>query len=391
MLSNGDSSTSSPIFTFNNPNSPVTLQHSQQPQGVSSLSTLFGEPKYKAISNPYNFNPAQSATTVTGTTTATTPLSPIHQPHSPNVQNSPNIVINNQQNTNSPIHHIVTPSTNSHSPISSPLVTSSSNNTSAINSSPSINSNNNNNSTGAAITPSTNESNEKDTIIANDIETDKLLNVIERSKGFSDFNSTTRRLRNRNNPFSVAFSNSANLNNNLVNNNLSLDENDLNNLNSNKKINKLIWNEERLELEFRNKEKEREEEEAAAAAAAAAADGACVNLTNGKQSPSLQIPASDRQSIYVSPNSSLKRQKSANGLEVCIIHLIFSSIFHRGFTFLCEVKPQYSRFYCILVDWLAELLKLWSPMNYALSLEIKFSIKTYSYILDSYIFKQIKI
>lgn len=44
---------------------------------------------------------------------------------------------------------------------------------------------------------------EKDTIIANDIETDKLLNAIEKSKGFSDSYSTqaTRRLRNRAIPF----------------------------------------------------------------------------------------------------------------------------------------------------------------------------------------------
>ena len=248
---------------------------------------------------------------------------------------SPNIV-NNQQNSNSPLHHTVTSSTNITSPISSPLVTSTHNNTSAINNSPSINttstnSSNNNNSIGTATTTSNNESIEKDTIIANDIETDKLLNVIEKSKGFSDFNSTTRRLRNRNNPFSVAF-NSANLNNNFVNNNnnnLSTDENDLNNLNNNKKINKLIWNEERLELEFRNKE-----EAAAAAAALAAAeeeaDGVLVTLSNDKQSPSLQIPTSDRQSIYTSPNSSLKRQKSANGLEVCFTFIFKRIEVHKG-------------------------------------------------------------
>lgn len=43
------------------------------------------------------------------------------------------------------------------------------------------------------------EPTEKDAIIANDIETDKLLNVIEKSKGFLDSYSTTaaRRLRNR--------------------------------------------------------------------------------------------------------------------------------------------------------------------------------------------------
>jgi hypothetical protein len=40
---------------------------------------------------------------------------------------------------------------------------------------------------------------ERDTIIANDIETDKLLNAIEKSKGFSDSFSTTRRMRHRQN------------------------------------------------------------------------------------------------------------------------------------------------------------------------------------------------
>ena len=57
-----------------------------------------------------------------------------------------------------------------------------------------VNNSNNNNNT------STNESTEKDNIsIANDIETDKLLNVIEKSKGFSDSKSTqARRLRNTN-------------------------------------------------------------------------------------------------------------------------------------------------------------------------------------------------
>ena len=58
-------------------------------------------------------------------------------------------------------------------------------------------------STTAATTTTNPATGEKDTIIANDIETDKLLNAIEKSKGFSDSYSTqaTRRLRNRAIPF----------------------------------------------------------------------------------------------------------------------------------------------------------------------------------------------
>lgn len=60
--------------------------------------------------------------------------------------------------------------------------------------------------TSSSTTPTTTTNpatGEKDTIIANDIETDKLLNAIEKSKGFSDSYSTqaTRRLRNRAIPF----------------------------------------------------------------------------------------------------------------------------------------------------------------------------------------------
>lgn len=73
--------------------------------------------------------------------------------------------------------------------------------TSATSASASSSSGGNNNVTG-----------EKDTIIANDIETDKLLNAIEKSKGFSDSFSTQaqRRLRNRAIPFqSLPYSSSS--------------------------------------------------------------------------------------------------------------------------------------------------------------------------------------
>ena len=84
-------------------------------------------------------------------------------------------------------------------------------------------------------------------LIANDIETDKLLNVIEKSKGFSDSKSTTaRRLRNK--PIALVslagiISNASDDTNTGLNSNV-------------KKINKLIWNQEKLEVEYRDKEEE---------------------------------------------------------------------------------------------------------------------------------------
>jgi hypothetical protein len=73
-----------------------------------------------------------------------------------------------------------------------------------------------------------------------------LLNVIEKSKGFSDTMSTTaaRRLRNKIYPY----------------NNLSFENNSKNNFEkfcnseNNKKVNKLKWNEDKQELEFSEKE-----------------------------------------------------------------------------------------------------------------------------------------
>lgn len=89
----------------------------------------------------------------------------------------------------------------------------------------------------ASIMSTTNVQNSTDTHhIANDIETDKLLNVIEKSKGFSDSKSTqARRLRNK--PIVLS----------------SLDS-DLAVAKS--KVQSLRWNEERLELEVVRKERE---------------------------------------------------------------------------------------------------------------------------------------
>jgi hypothetical protein len=89
---------------------------------------------------------------------------------------------------------------------------------------------------------------EKDNIIANDIETDKLLNAIEKSKGFSDTLSTTaaRRLRNRMYPLnSLSYEN---------NNNKQINEK-YQNSNVVKKVTKLKWNEDKQELEYSDREK----------------------------------------------------------------------------------------------------------------------------------------
>lgn len=100
---------------------------------------------------------------------------------------------------------------------------------------------------------SANESTEKDNIIANDIETDKLLNEIEKSKGFSDTYSTTatRRLRNRQNPYGMA---SFTLNSENGDELSQFGGSRIKNGTSNfKKINRLIWNEDRQELEVLDK------------------------------------------------------------------------------------------------------------------------------------------
>jgi hypothetical protein len=98
---------------------------------------------------------------------------------------------------------------------------------------------------------STNETNNA-MIIATDIETDKLLNVIEKSKGFSDSKSTTaRRLRNK----PIAISSLAGIMNNGSSPEIMQQDSSLGN-NNVKKINKLIWNQEKLEVEYRDKQDE---------------------------------------------------------------------------------------------------------------------------------------
>jgi len=84
-------------------------------------------------------------------------------------------------------------------------------------------------------------------LIANDIETDKLLNVIEKSKGFSDSKSTqARRLRNK----PIVLTSLAGLSNNT-----NKDDQELS-ASAKSKVQNLRWNEEKLELEVVRKERE---------------------------------------------------------------------------------------------------------------------------------------
>ena len=146
---------------FNNqppatPPPPVPIQSITQStaSGVSSLSTLFGEP---IKPQTYYHTPA--------TFLSNSSITPLAQSIPATSQSS---LIDSQKSMMSKAQIELTP-----------------------------------NSTSTNVNNNNNESIEKDNIIANDIETDKLLNVIEKSKGFSDSKSTTaiRRLRNRQIPF----------------------------------------------------------------------------------------------------------------------------------------------------------------------------------------------
>jgi hypothetical protein len=99
---------------------------------------------------------------------------------------------------------------------------------------------------------------ERDAIIAKDIETDKLLNAIEKSKGFSDVYSTTRRLRNRSQGLNQVSLfdrlNGINDSNSTSPSSFAITSSNSVNNSAPKKINKLIWNEDKLEVEFRDKD-----------------------------------------------------------------------------------------------------------------------------------------
>lgn len=221
-------STTTTNFNFSSTTSPVPQQ------GVSLLSTLFGESKAnKTVSSPGSLsNTSTSNFQLSINNSINSPVlqSPLNQkqpnPFFTNTNGETSIIKNNSSNS---------PSLNP----SSPAVLNNSSNTL-------LNNNYNNN-----CSLSSESSIERDNIIANDIETDKLLNVIEKSKGFSDSFSTTaaRRLRNRAYPFnSASYNNNAFINKNM--NNGVLNNNSESSLNNGKKISKLKWNEEKLEVEY---------------------------------------------------------------------------------------------------------------------------------------------
>ena len=166
------------------------------------------------------------------------------------------------------------------------------------------------------------EQTDKDVIIANDIETDKLLNVIEKSKGFSDSKSTTaiRRQRNR-------LAHLVTLTLPLYNYNInfyyyqiwqsssSFDENSSTNANG-KKINKLIWNQDRLEVEYRDKEEELKASQGSGLSESASSSSISSLANNNSSSVLNQM---NRQSTSSSPSNILRRQNSGTLIDVKIL------------------------------------------------------------------------
>ncbi len=213
-------------------------------------------------------------------------------------------------------------STNLNSNLSSQYSNLTNNNVSSINSSSGINqTNSSNSSTGLtsqiATLTNTNDSNENNAmIIANDIETDKLLNVIEKSKGFQDSKSTTaRRLRNK----PIALTSLAGIinNNNNYNNADETSNSNLQGNNNMKKINKLIWNQEKLEVEYRDKEEE--EEEMTTLNSSNTTDQQQFgtpsnNINTPNNTPcTIQLNTNNKQT---SPNRLLKRQNSGEVIKL---------------------------------------------------------------------------
>lgn len=213
-LPNTSSSPFASTVTSNSNNNNSMVNSSPTPttaltHGVSSLSTLFGEPIKQP--NSYYHTPATFLSN-----NSITPLA-----HSP-ASSAQASLIDSQRSMMSKAQ--IELSTTSQ----------------ATNLNVNNNNNSNNNNT------STTESTEKDNIIANDIETDKLLNVIEKSKGFSDSKSTqARRLRNINRQIPIY----------SINNLSTSDEfQPVGGGANTKKINKLVWNPERLEIEYKEEE-----------------------------------------------------------------------------------------------------------------------------------------
>jgi hypothetical protein len=158
--------------------------------GVSSLSSIFGHKK--AANSTVSPPPGQSLSGSNSSSTSNLLLQNGSNLQTGGTNDASNLLASpiQQQPHNSPLHG------NTNSPVSLPA--SQNLNSNAIESSASSSSlmSTSNNSLGVA-----NKANDTagENLTANDIETDKLLNAIEKSKGFSDSFSTTatRRLRNK--------------------------------------------------------------------------------------------------------------------------------------------------------------------------------------------------
>lgn len=117
-------------------------------------------------------------------------------------------------------------------------------------------------------------------------------------------------MRNRNYPFGTYSLNNSNSDSLTNLNSENGDNQSINNINNNiKKINKLIWNEERQEVEYRDGQN-------------GEADDSSTTNRSSISSPTLNA---DRQSLNVSPN--IKRQNSGildvNFLKVLLFYLYF--------------------------------------------------------------------
>lgn len=206
-------------------NLSASLASSVIPNGVSSLSSLFGEPMKSSCSNYSNsHNSSISVNLNPSVVSAPTPVV-----SAPTI----NLQISTPPNATSSSYLSIDSSSPNHS--NTHTIESTLKQTESINGS-SQNSQNSQNNTHY----NSNKDNENNAhLIENDIETDKLLNVIEKSKGFSDSKSTTAMRRNRNKGVVIQMKN--------------ISDTDLSN-SAKSKVQSLRWNEEKLELEVVKKE-----------------------------------------------------------------------------------------------------------------------------------------
>jgi hypothetical protein len=189
MFNYSNVNTTSPLTTTTTTTTTTTSTAVSNPSvsqtGVTSLSSIFGHKKVTSTTSP---PPGQSLSGSNSSSTSNLIQNPLLQNNTDsNLLSSPiqqQLLQQQQQQQNSPIH-------GGSSPLSSLTQNVNGNSIESASSSSLASGSNLVKANGPDPT-------DKD-VIANDIETDKLLNAIEKSKGFSDTFSTTatRRLRNK--------------------------------------------------------------------------------------------------------------------------------------------------------------------------------------------------